>query len=63
MKKIPFLILCVVIAIIVDGSMTYEIFNTQTETLIGWLLAAIIVIMVLVIWVADASKKNDNKDN
>lgn len=43
--------------------MTYEIFNTQTKTLIGWLLAAIIVIMVLVIWVADASKKNDNKDN
>ena len=52
-----------VIAIIVDGSMTYEIFNTQPETLTGWLLASIIGIMALVIWIADTSKKNNNQDN
>lgn len=63
MKKIAFLILCVVAAIIIDGSMTYEIFNTHPETLTGWFLASIIVIMFLVIWIADTSKKNDNQDN
>ena len=63
MKKIAFLILCVVIVIIIDGSMTYDIFNTHPETLTGWLLAAIVVILVVVIWVADTSKKNDNQNN
>ena len=43
--------------------MTYEIFNTHPETLTGWLMVAITVILVVVIWVADTSKKNDNQDN
>ena len=63
MKKIAFLILCVVIAIIIDGSMTYEIFNSRSETLTGWLMAIIAALLVLVIWVADTSKKNDNQNN
>ena len=63
LKKIAFLTLCVVVAIIVDGSMSYEIFNTHPDTLIGWLLASITFILVVVIWLADASKKNDHQDN
>ncbi len=43
--------------------MTYEIFNTHPETLTGWLMVAITVILVVVIWAADTSKKNDNQDN
>ena len=63
MKKFAVLLGLAILALIVDGTMSYDIFDTHTETLKVWLVLALIAILGLVIVVADSSKNNNNQDN
>ena len=53
----------VVLALIVDGTMSYDIFDSRPETIKVWLVLALIVLVGLVIVVADSSKTNHDKDS
>jgi hypothetical protein len=53
----------VILALIVDGTMSYDIFDSRPETIKMWLVLALIVIIGLVIVVADSSKINNDQDN
>jgi hypothetical protein len=53
----------VILALIIDGTMSYDIFDFRPETLKMWLVLGLIVLIGLVIVVADSSKTNNNQDN
>ena len=53
----------VILALIVDGTMSYDIFDARPETLKMWLVLALIVIIGLVIVIADSSKTNNDQNN
>ncbi len=53
----------VIIALIIDGTMSYDIFDARPETLKMWLFLALIVVLGLVIVIADSSKTHKNRDN
>ena len=63
LKKFAVLIGLVILALIVDGTMSYDIFDSRPETIKMWLVLALIVIIGLVIVVADSSKINNDQDN
>jgi putative Mn2+ efflux pump MntP len=63
LKKFAVLVSLVSLAIIVDGTMSYDIFDSRPETIKMWLVLALIVIIGLVIAVADSSKINKDQDN
>lgn len=63
MKKFSVLMGLVILALIIDGSMSYDIFDFRPETMKMWLVLALIVVLGLVIVVADNSKTNNNQDN
>jgi putative Mn2+ efflux pump MntP len=63
LKKFAVLMGLVIIALIVDGTMSYDIFDAHPETIKMWLVLALIVIIGLVIVIADSSKTNNNQDN
>jgi putative Mn2+ efflux pump MntP len=51
------------LALIVDGTMSYDIFDSRPETIKMWIVLALIVVIGLVIVVADSSKKDNKEDN
>ena len=53
----------VIFALIIDGTMSYDIFDPRPEILKMWLVLGLIVIIGLVIVIADSSKINKNQDN
>jgi len=53
----------VILALIVDGTMSYDIFDSRPETIKMWIVLALIVIIGLIIVVADSSKIDNNQDN
>jgi len=53
----------VILALIIDGTMSYDIFDARPETVKMWLVLGLIVIIGLVIVVADSSKIDNNQDN
>ena len=53
----------VILALIIDGTMSYDIFEARPETIKMWLVLGLIVIIGLVIVIADSSKTNNNQDN
>ena len=53
----------VILALIVDGTMSYDIFDSRPETIKMWVVLALIAIIGLVIVVADNSKTNHDPDN
>ncbi len=63
MKRFAVLMGLVIIALIIDGTMSYDIFDARPETLKMWLLLGLIVVIGLVIVIADASKTPKNRDN
>ena len=63
MKKFAVLMGLVIIALIVDGTMSYDIFDSRPETIKMWLVLGLIVIIGLVIVVADSSKTNNDQDS
>lgn len=63
MKKFAVLVILVSLALIVDGTMSYDIFDSRPETIKMWLVLALIAIIGLVIAVADSSKINNDQDN
>ena len=63
MKKFTVLMGLVILALIIDGTMSYDIFDAHPETIKMWLVLTLIVIIGLVIVVADSSKNNNNQDN
>ncbi len=63
MKKFAVLMGLVILALIIDGTMSYDIFDARPETLKMWLVLALIVIIGLVIVIADSSKTNNDQDN
>ena len=63
MKKFAVLMGLVILALIVDGTMSYDIFDSRPETIKMWLVLGLIVIIGLVIVIADSSKTNNNQDN
>lgn len=63
LKKFAVLIALIVLALIIDGTMSYDIFDSRPETIKMWVVLALIAIIGLVIVVADNSKTNNNQDN
>ncbi len=63
LKKFAVLMGLVILALIVDGTMSYDIFDSRPETIKMWLVLALIAIIGLVIVIADSSKTNNNHDN
>lgn len=63
MKKFAVLMGLVILALIIDGTMSYDIFDARPETYKMWLVLGLIVIIGLIIVVADSSKTNHNQDN
>ncbi len=63
MKKFAVLMGLVILALIIDGTMSYDIFDARPETFKMWLVLGLIVIIGLVIVIADSSKTNNNQDN
>jgi hypothetical protein len=63
LKKFAALMGLVILALIIDGTMSYDIFDFRPETLKTWLMLALIVIIGLVIVIADNSKIDNNQDN
>ncbi len=63
MKKFAVLMGLVILALIVDGTMSYDIFDSRPETIKMWLVLGLIVIIGLVIVIADSSKTNNHQDN
>ena len=63
MKKFAVLMGLVILALIIDGTMSYDIFDARPETVKMWLVLGLIVIIGLVIVVADSSKIDNNQDN
>ncbi len=63
MKKFAVLMGLVIIALIIDGTMSYDIFDARPETLKMWLLLGLIVVIGLIIVIADASKTHKHRDN
>lgn len=52
----------VITALMIDGTMSYDIFDAQAETLKMWLLLGLIVLIGLIIVIADSSKTRKNQD-
>ncbi len=63
MKKTLLLALLVGLALIIDGTMTYDVFEFREETRGGWMMVLLAVILLVIIFVADTSKKHEDKDN
>ena len=63
MKKFAVLMSLVTLALIIDGTMSYDIFDARPETIKMWLVLALIIIIGLVIVIADSSKTNNDQDN
>ena len=63
MKKFAVLIGLIMLALIIDGTMSYDIFDARPESIKMWLILGLIVIIGLVIVIADSSKINNNQDN
>ena len=53
----------VILALIIDGTMSYDIFDARPESIKMWIVLALIVIIGLVIVIADSSKTNNHQDN
>lgn len=62
LKKFAVLVGLALLALIIDGSLTYDIFDARPETFKIWLVLALIAILGLIVVVADTSKNND-QDN
>ncbi|QPJ62032.1 MAG: hypothetical protein G3M70_09165 [Candidatus Nitronauta litoralis] len=63
MKKTLLLILMVIIALIIDGMLTYDIFDFREETEGGWLLFLLGVFLLSVIILVDSPTNDVDKDN
>ena len=63
LKKFAVLVGLALIALIVDGTLSYDIFDSRPETLKLWLAVALIAILGLVIVVADHSKSHHDGDD
>ena len=63
MKKFAVLMGLVILALIVDGTMSYDIFDDRPETIKMWLVLALIAVIGFIIVVADSSKINKDQDN
>ena len=53
----------VILALIIDGAMSYDIFDARPESIKMWIVLVLIVIIGLVIVIADSSKTNNHQDN
>lgn len=62
LKKFAIMLGLIILAIIVDGTMSYDIFDSRPEIFKMWLVFALIVIIGLVIVIADSSKIPKNRD-
>ena len=63
MKKLAVLIGLALIALIIDGTLSYDIFDARPETFKVWFVLGLIAVLGLIIVVADASKHPGTKDN
>lgn len=52
-----------ILTLTIDGTMSYDIFDSHPETIKMWIVLALIVIIGLVIVLADSSKTHNNRDN
>ncbi len=63
LKKFAVLVGLALLALLIDGMLTYDIFDARPETLKLWLVLALIVILGLIVVVADTSKNNDQNNS
>ena len=63
MKKYSVLFGLAILALIIDGSLSYDIFDTRPETLKVWAVLGLILVLGLIIAAADASKPPRDKDD
>lgn len=63
MKKFAILLGLAILALIIDGSLSYDIFDTRPESLKVWLLLALVVVLGMIIVVADSSKTHKDEND
>ncbi len=63
MKKLVFLSIVIVLALALDGMLSYGIFDLDVGSVTLWTTALILVGIFLAIAWADATKKHENKNN
>ena len=60
LKKLSFLLIIVVIALIIDGVLTYDFLEYKIDTLGEWLAVGLILAIIGTIYWAEESKKGEN---
>lgn len=63
MKKYAGLFGLAILALIIDGSLSYDIFDTRPETIKVWVILALTLVLGLIIGLAHDSKKPPNNDD
>ncbi|MFQ5673920.1 MAG: hypothetical protein ACE5G9_12600 [Nitrospinales bacterium] len=60
MKKFSLLLSVVVLTLIIDGVLTYDIFEFKIDTFWEWLTLGLILVVIGTIYWVETGKKNDN---
>ena len=63
MKKLAALTGLIIVLLIIDGTMTYDIFDLKHQSTEFWLALALSILIFIVILVAEYATPGDNKDN
>ena len=59
LKKLSILLIIVVLALAIDGILTFDILDFKINTFGEWLAVGITLAIICIIYLAEASKKND----
>ncbi len=62
MKKIAVLFIVIVLALIIDGTLTHDIFDYRLDSISAWLGLLLALVIFAIIALADSAKK-DGKGN
>lgn len=62
LKKAALLLLLATAALILDGTLTYDILDFRRETWYGWFMLFLVLLIGVILIVADHSKKDGNED-
>ncbi len=63
MKKLAALTGLIIVLLIIDGTMTYDIFDLEHQSTEFWLALALSIFIFIVILVAGYATPSNNKDN
>lgn len=62
MKKAALLLLLAFAALILDGTLAYDILDFRRETWYGWFMVLLVLLIAVILILADHSKKDGDED-